>query len=84
MHKNLLQPLKKIIAFTLLLSVYQTTVSQASFKEKNINTVYNAYTKPFQEVIYTHLNKSNFIKGEFIGFTTYAFNKKKKRFLIIL
>jgi hypothetical protein len=52
---------------------------QEVFKGKNIDSVFNTYTKPFQEVIYSHLNKSKYIKGETIGFTAYAFDKQKKK-----
>jgi uncharacterized membrane protein len=33
----------------------------------------------YQETVYTHLNKSTYIKGEEIGFTSYLFNKKTKK-----
>lgn len=33
----------------------------------------------YQETVFSHLNKSTYIKGEEIGFTSYVFNKKTKK-----
>jgi len=40
---------------------------------------YENYTTPARELIYTHLNKSTFIKGESVGFTAYIFDKESKK-----
>jgi hypothetical protein len=78
MFYNSAQHLKIIIINFLLIVVYTTAWGQTIFKEKNIDTVYTKYTKRFQEVIYAHLNKSKFIKGESIEFSIYAFDKQQK------
>lgn len=62
----------------LSLFICQVLFSQKTFQEKNIDTVFQNYTKFDEEVIYVHINKSKFISGEAIGFTIYAFDKKSK------
>ena len=69
---------KRIACITLLIFFQNSIQSQELFQQKNLDTVFNNYAKPFQEVIYAHLNKSKFIKGESLGFTSYAFNKQNK------
>ncbi|MEP5935285.1 MAG: hypothetical protein ABJ218_09205, partial [Winogradskyella arenosi] len=39
---------------------------------------YKTYTKATREVVYLHLNKSTYLKGESIAFTAYVLNKKSK------
>ena len=74
MSKNYKQVVQKITFLTLLLFFQNFLQGQ----NKNLDTVFNNYTKPLQEVIYSHLNKTKFIKGESLGFTSYAFNKQNK------
>ena len=50
-----------------------------TLKAQDVEEKFNKYTKPFEEVAYTHLNKTTFIKGEKIGFTSYVLNKKSKK-----
>lgn len=40
---------------------------------------YEDYTSDAREVVYVHLNKSTYIKGESIGFTAYVLDKKDKK-----
>ncbi len=40
---------------------------------------YEDYTSDAREVVYVHLNKSTYIKGESIGFTAYVLDKKDRK-----
>ena len=40
---------------------------------------YEDYASDAREVVYVHLNKSTYIKGESIGFTAYILDKKDKK-----
>lgn len=42
-------------------------------------TAFNEYTKIPREVVYVHLNKDVFIKGETLGFSAYVFDKNSKK-----
>lgn len=57
--------------------------SLASFSQKaNSNDIvesFEAYSDLPRELVYAHLNKSVYVKGETIGFTTYIFDKSDKR-----
>ena len=46
---------------------------------KNIVEQYQNYAEDAREVVYMHLNKSAYIKGETIGFTAYVLDKKDKK-----
>ncbi|WP_299363635.1 hypothetical protein, partial [Winogradskyella sp.] len=48
-------------------------------QEKDIIANYKSYTEAPREVVYLHLNKSTYVKGEDIGFTAYVFNKQSKK-----
>ena len=67
-------PVFYILFFILLINVLYLNAQSNNIKEKFKN-----YTEPFEEVVYTHLNKSTYIKGEKIGFTSYVLNKKNKK-----
>lgn len=45
----------------------------------NISEVYENYSEAAREVVYLHLNKSKYIKGETVGFTAYVLDKKDKK-----
>lgn len=47
-------------------------------ESSEILDLYEDYTEPAREVVYMHLNKSTYIKGESIGFTAYVMDKKDK------
>ena len=44
-----------------------------------ILNAYKDYSAAAREVVYLHLNKSTYIKGESIGFTAYVLDKKDKK-----
>ena len=56
--------------FSILLFQGQSKINQNI--DKNVPLDY-------KETVYSHLNKSTYIKGEEIGFTSYVFNKKTKK-----
>lgn len=45
----------------------------------DISKIYKDYTNAAREIVYLHLNKSTYIKGEDIGFTAYVLDKKTKK-----
>lgn len=51
----------------------------SSQTEKEIVDTYEDYIDAPREVVYLHLNKSTYIKGESIGFTAYVLDKRDKR-----
>jgi hypothetical protein len=61
--------------FFLLFFSVKSIFSQEKASLKNIDSSFINYVKAGQEVVYTHLNKSTYIKGESIGFTSYVFDK---------
>lgn len=78
MKKNFSQHLKNLMLFLFAIFLTNSISSQTFYSKKNINTVFEDYTAPFQEVVYAHLNKSKYIKGESIEFSIYVFDKQDK------
>jgi len=70
--------LRSLILLSFLL-IYTTSFSQDSFKDKDVLSSYKEYVKLPRELIYAHLNKSTYIKGELIGFNAYVLGKSNKR-----
>ena len=66
--------IKKISFLFLLLTMSVPLKAQNIFKESKIDSSFINYVKKPREVAYSHLNKSTFIIGEDIGFTTYILN----------
>lgn len=62
-----------LFAFLTLLNL------NAQVKTTDIVDSYQDYTSDAREVVYVHLNKSAYIKGESIGFTAYVLDKKDKK-----
>ncbi|WP_400076040.1 hypothetical protein [Winogradskyella sp. R77965] len=56
-----------------------------SAQEESVDIIdtYEDYTASPRETVYLHLNKSTYIKGEFIGFTAYVLDKKDKRLSLL-
>lgn len=74
--KKTVLPKKILISLLFLFSLINVN---SNAQVKDINESFNKYTDSFEEVVYTHINKSTFIKGEKIGFTSYVLNKKSKK-----
>ena len=56
-----------------------STYSISAQDDSEILDAYEDYTDAAREVVYMHLNKSTYIKGEAIGFTAYVLDKKDKK-----
>ncbi|WP_296311855.1 hypothetical protein [Winogradskyella sp. UBA3174] len=53
--------------------------SANSQEDSDLVDAYEDYTEAAREIVYAHLNKSTYIKGEDIGFTAYVLDKKDKK-----
>ncbi len=69
--------MKKIIAFLLLVIANGYGQKQLDFDK--VPEAFEAYSQLPREVVYVHLNKSTYIKGEYIGFKAYVFDKGEKK-----
>ena len=56
-----------------------SSLSMSAQEDSDILDAYEDYTEAAREVVYVHLNKSTYIKGESIGFTAYVMDKKDKK-----
>lgn len=65
-----------LFSFIVLLS--HCCYSQETTLETKVLKPFNDYTKIPREVVYVHLNKSLYLKGETLGFTAYVFDKNNK------
>ncbi|WP_412559708.1 hypothetical protein [Winogradskyella sp. MIT101101] len=54
-------------------------LSISAQEDSEVLEAYEDYTEAAREVVYMHLNKSTYIKGESIGFTAYVMDKKDKK-----
>jgi hypothetical protein len=63
----------------LLLTLIAGLFGYSQNTSNSIETSYEAYNETAQEVVYVHLNKSTYLKGEDIGFKAYVFDKKDKK-----
>ncbi|WP_084221633.1 hypothetical protein [Winogradskyella sp. PG-2] len=62
------------------LLIFCTSISNIHAQEDSeILDAYEDYSDAAREVVYMHLNKSTYIKGESIGFTAYVMDKKDKK-----
>ncbi|MBV7268713.1 hypothetical protein [Winogradskyella luteola] len=53
--------------------------AQTEAKFENVATAFEDYSNPYREVVYTHANKSIYIKGEMLGFSSYVLEKDTHR-----
>ncbi len=65
----------KLLTQLIFIFVFTSSLAQNPYKNKDILSSYNDYTKLPRELVYVHLNKSTYIKGEAIGFTSYILDK---------
>jgi len=56
-----------------------SSLSMSAQEDSDILDAYEDYIEAAREVVYVHLNKSTYIKGESIGFTAYVMDKKDKK-----
>ena len=59
-----------------VLILFLVTFFSFSQNTNDIFETYEEYVDTPREVVYLHLNKSTYIKGENIGFTAYILDKK--------
>jgi hypothetical protein len=73
--------MKYITYYFLLLSLcsIQSIIAQSSFEDMDIISSYEDYAEMQREIVYLHLNKSTYIKGESIGLKAYVLDKASKR-----
>jgi hypothetical protein len=57
----------------------QSICAQSSFDEIDLISSYEDYAEMQREVVYLHLNKSTYIKGESVGFKAYVIDKTSKK-----
>jgi len=63
----------------IFISICTTAKAQVSSNSDTIIESYNSFSKVSREVVYAHLNKSTYVNGEMLGFTTYVFDKFSKK-----
>jgi hypothetical protein len=71
-----------LLKIVLIVIFYFACNSYLRAQENNFSKIVQAfqdYSKAYREVVYCHLNKSTYIKGESIGFSAYVFNKDLKK-----
>ena len=73
--KNFYSTFKNPVVLLALFCCCYTSAQNAS----EISNTYKNYTKAAREIVYLHLNKSTYIKGEDIGFTAYVLDKKTRK-----
>lgn len=73
--KNFYSTFKNLVVLLALFCCCYTSAQNAS----EISNTYKNYTKAAREIVYLHLNKSTYIKGEDIGFTAYVLDKKTRK-----
>ncbi|WP_411893839.1 hypothetical protein [Winogradskyella sp. A2] len=65
-------------SFSSFIFIFLITLCGNSQNGSDIFESYENYVDAPREVVYLHLNKSTYIKGENIGFTAYVLDKKEK------
>ena len=72
-----LYPLKIILFFITVIFSFSNKI----YGQEKTNSIVDLLNNdnPYEEVIYGHLNKTTYIKGESLGFTIYSLDKKKKK-----
>ncbi|MBT8264018.1 MAG: hypothetical protein KJN75_01645, partial [Muriicola sp.] len=68
---------KLLLLYTLLLHSFLT--AQNIEKNETILTAFDTYSELPREVVFVHVNKAVFIKGENIGFKAYVLDKDTKK-----
>ena len=71
--------MRLIYSFFFILLLVPRSYTQQTDQLSEILSDFYAYTELPREVVYVHLNKSVFIKGEEVGFSAYVMDKDNKR-----
>ncbi|WP_299889348.1 hypothetical protein [uncultured Lacinutrix sp.] len=64
--------------FLVLLICFQLSFSQKNSYQEDLISAFDDYAEMDREIVYLHLNKSTYIKGESIGFKAYVLDKNTK------
>ena len=67
------------VLFVCICSI-ETTLAQNDHSDIDIISAFQEYADLERELVYVHLNKTTFLKGESIGLKAYVFDKNKKQF----
>ncbi|WP_299884028.1 hypothetical protein [uncultured Lacinutrix sp.] len=70
---------QKFYFFIFQLIAFQFIIAQNDITNSNLITKYENYSELPREVVYLHLNKSTYIKGEALGLSGYVIDKETKR-----
>ncbi|TCK67680.1 hypothetical protein DFQ05_1459 [Winogradskyella wandonensis] len=68
----------KIFNRFLIIFIVLPFISNGQIEDSEIISQFEDFTEAPREVVYVHLNKTTFIKGEMIGFSAYVFDKASK------
>lgn len=75
--KNTLPTLFHLSLFLILIFTFSGFAQNKN--QPDLVSSYKEYTELPREISYAHLNKSTYLKGEIMGFTTYVFDKANKK-----
>ncbi|WP_299889352.1 hypothetical protein [uncultured Lacinutrix sp.] len=70
--------MRKVILVLVLVFFNQNINAQSPYADYDLIESYSDYAEMDRELVYTHINKSTFIKGESIGLQAYFFDKTTK------
>jgi len=65
--------------YSILSIIFLSLINVSYSQEEKLVKSYTDYHKTAREIVYLHLNKSTYIKGEDIGFTAYVLDKRNKK-----
>ena len=71
--------MKFIYRLSIVLFVLKSFSLNAQNNLDSISDIYRGYNKTPKEIVYCHLNKVKFLKGESIAFKAYVVDKSTKR-----
>ncbi|OUR96092.1 hypothetical protein A9Q86_16575 [Flavobacteriales bacterium 33_180_T64] len=74
-----MRKLKLVTKVFLFFLITQTVIAQTENADADLISAYEDYTEMDREIVYAHLNKTIFIKGESIGIKAYVFDKSTKQ-----
>ena len=80
-HQPMLKRGYFLLKIILAVFLYSSSNTYLAAQENNFDKIVGAfqdYSKPYREIVYCHLNKSTYIKGESLGFSAYVLDKDLK------
>ncbi|WP_299112341.1 hypothetical protein [uncultured Winogradskyella sp.] len=67
--------MKNLITLFVFILINSFVNAQTDTKFDNVANAFEDYSTPYREVVFTHLNKSIYIKGEMLGYSSYILEK---------